>query len=131
MARRQYFNRFTEKEKRRKLRQAEVPAEKKLWEILRGRQIYDCKFRRQVSIGSFVVDFYSPEIKLVVELDGESHYVSEEAREADQRRQAFIESLGVHVIRFTNPQVHDELDAVVEVIGTTVLKLRAASPPPF
>jgi very-short-patch-repair endonuclease len=124
MAKRRFLNRFTEKEKRRELRKADIPAEKKIWSCLRGRQIYGCKFRRQVSIGAFVVDFYCAAVKLVVELDGESHYLSEEARKADERRQTFIESLGIRVLRFTNPQVHDELDAVIEAIGIEVLRLR-------
>jgi very-short-patch-repair endonuclease len=129
MAKRRYFNRFTEKENRRELRGADVPAEKKLWSRLRDRQMYGHKFRRQVSVGSFVVDFYCPSLKLAIELDGESHYCSPDAQEADQRRQAFIEALGVRFLRFTNPQIHDELDAVVEAIGNTIIGLDRTRPP--
>jgi very-short-patch-repair endonuclease len=68
------FNKSSEKLKRQQLRNNLTPAELILWSRLRGKQIYNCKFRRQYSIDYFVIDFYAPEIKLAIEVDGESHF---------------------------------------------------------
>jgi very-short-patch-repair endonuclease len=119
------YNCTTEKEKRRSLRNNMPPAEKLIWQRIRGRQIEDCKFRRQYSIGVFVVDFYVPELKLVLEIDGESHFV-EGAKEYDDERTAFLESKGTQVLRFTNQQIYEELDAVLERITETIRYLRQA-----
>ena len=70
----EYFNQDSEKEKRQRLRNTMPDAEVILWSRLKGRQILGCKFRRQHSVGPFVMDFYSPEIRLAIELDGDSHY---------------------------------------------------------
>jgi very-short-patch-repair endonuclease len=68
------YNKTSEKEKRRSLRNNMPPAEKIVWEKLRNRQIEGCKFRRQYSIDRFVIDFYAPELKLAIEIDGDSHF---------------------------------------------------------
>ena len=70
----EFFNRESETDKRRQLRASMPDAEVILWSRLKGRQLLGCKFRRQYSVGSFVIDFFSVEIKLGIELDGESHY---------------------------------------------------------
>ena len=70
----EFYNRETEKDKRRELRNSMPKAEVLLWMRLKGRQLLGCKFRRQYSIGAFVTDFYSPEIKLGIERDGDSHF---------------------------------------------------------
>src|SRR5262249_11264598 len=80
----------------RKLRQAPTRSEAMLWDKLRKKQLGGRKFRRQVSIGAFVVDFYCWEEKLVIEVDGAIH---ERQRQADAERQALIESLGLRVLR--------------------------------
>ena len=69
-----FYNREIEKDKRQELRNSMPKAEVLLWIRLKGRQLLGCKFRRQYSIGAFVMDFYSPEIKLGIELDGDSHF---------------------------------------------------------
>lgn len=109
------FNKTSEKEKRRVLRKNMPPAETILWSKLRGKSLNGLKFKRQYSIGPYIVDFYSPQLKLAIELDGESHFV-EGALQRDQVRQAFIESADVTVLRFTNCDIYDRLEGVIEKI---------------
>jgi very-short-patch-repair endonuclease len=78
-----------------------------------------------VSIGVYVVDFYCAEVRLAVEVDGDSHFM-EGAVAYDTTRQAAIEALNVQFLRFTNDQVKSETDAVVEVIWRTVTQTREA-----
>ncbi len=118
-----YFNRSSEKDKRRELRSAMPVAEMIIWSRLRGRQLLGCKFRRQYSVGTYMLDFYSPEVKLAIELDGDSHF-QPGAREYDARRQDFIESFGIHVVRVLNCDVYENLDGVLEMIGREVLERR-------
>jgi very-short-patch-repair endonuclease len=115
----QLYNKTSERDKRRALRNNMPPAEKLLWARLRGRQVEGCKFRRQYSIGAFVVDFYMPELKLAIEIDGDSH-VGDDAQAYDCERQSLLESKGTRFLRFTNQQVYEELDAVIEEIGRVV-----------
>lgn len=98
-------------------------AEVLLWVHLKGRALGGYKFRRQVSIGRYVVDFYCPSQKLVLELDGDSHF-SEEAKIYDEIRQSEIESLGLKVLRFTNDEIYSNVD---EVVG----RIEKALPPPL
>lgn len=119
----QLYNKKSEKEKRRSLRQNIVKAEKIIWEKIRNRQIEDCKFRRQYSVDKFVIDFYNPILKLAIEIDGESHFL-EGAVEYDRERQTYIESFGIKFIRFTNNDVYHNLDGVLESIALKVRELR-------
>jgi very-short-patch-repair endonuclease len=117
------FNREDEKNKRRELRRSMPDAEVMLWSRLKGRQLLGCKFRRQYSVGSFVLDFCSAEIKLGIELDGDSHFQSG-VREYDQKRQQFIESFGIKIIRILNTEIYQNLDGVLEMIGREVVMRR-------
>lgn len=78
------------------------------------------KFRRQTSIGSFVVDFYCPSAKLVLEIDGSIHE-TERAQVYDSHRQGLIERLGLRVLRFTNDEILDSLDTVLARIRQHLL----------
>ena len=101
--------------RRRALRQTATPAERRLWQIVRGRRLAHLKIRRQHSIGPFIVDFYCHEVRLAVEIDGRVH--DDPARAAyDARRQRCIEAQGVHVLRFTNDEVRRQSDVVAEAI---------------
>jgi very-short-patch-repair endonuclease len=108
-------NRQELKHRRRDLRNFGTSAEAFLWLRLKEKQLEGRKFRRQHSIGKFVVDFYCPSEKLVVELDGEGHF-TEEGRAFDEKRSGYLRSLGISVIRFENCEVFDRLDAVLEDI---------------
>ena len=90
------------------------PAELKLWGYLRSRQINNFKFRRQYGIGKYVVDFYCPELRLAIEIDGDSHF--QEHRSYDNKRQRYLESLGLEVLRFTNQEIYYDLEQVLNVI---------------
>jgi very-short-patch-repair endonuclease len=92
---------------------------------LRGSQLAGKKFRRQHSIGPFVVDFYCPECRLAVELDGEGH-LSITGAEADQRRTDFLERFHVTVIRFENRDVFENLEGVLDTIRDAI-----RTTPPF
>ena len=120
----EFFNRQSETEKRRQLRASMPNAEVVLWSRLKGRQLLGCKFRRQYSVGSYVVDFCSAEIKLGIELDGDSHF-QPGSREYDRSRQDFIESYGIRLVRVLNADVYENLDGVLEMIAREVLERRA------
>jgi very-short-patch-repair endonuclease len=97
----------------KELRKNMTSAEQKLWyEYLRN-----LKFRvlRQRPIDHFIVDFYCPSLKLVIEVDGDSHF-TKESREYDQERTQRLEGYGLEVIRFTNQQILQEFKSVCEVI---------------
>ena len=119
----EFFNRESETDKRQQLRASMPEAEVILWSRLKGRQLLGCKFRRQYSVGSFVIDFFSVEIKLGIELNGDSHF-QPGAPEYDWKRQQFIESFGIRIVRILNKEVYDNLDVVLEMIGREVVKGR-------
>lgn len=106
---RRVFNLSYLKEVRRQLRHDRSPAEHILWRYLRGRQLLGLKFRRQQSIGPYVVDFYCPAKQLVVEVDGDSHF-EELQIQRDAVRELSLRQLGIKVIRFRNDEVvHDTI----------------------
>ncbi|MBD2604938.1 DUF559 domain-containing protein [Scytonema hofmannii FACHB-248] len=119
----QLYNQNSEKDKRRQLRQNITKAEKLIWDKLRDRQLENCKFRRQYSVDKFVINFYSPELKLAIEIDGESHFING-AAEYDKARQEFIESAGIKFLRFTNNDVYANLPVVLENIAQNIQDLR-------
>jgi very-short-patch-repair endonuclease len=94
----EYFNRSQEKDLRRFLRSEMPPAEKLLWAKLRRKQLSGMKFRRQYSVGCFVLDYYCAAAKLGIELDGDTHFTPR-AKEYDQARRTFIESFGIRLLR--------------------------------
>ena len=73
------------------------------------------KFRRQHSVGSYILDFYCPAVRLAIELDGDSHF-SEEAIEYDRERTAYLNALQIRVLRFLNTEVYAEPDVGCERI---------------
>lgn len=97
----------------RELRQRATAAETVLWRAIRNRRLDGRKFRRQVPIGAFVLDFYCAAERLAVEVDGSIH---EHQREADRLRQEVIESLGIRVLRIKNEEVETDISAALETI---------------
>ena len=97
----------------RRMRRDSTSAEDKLWQQLRRHQVGGLKFRRQHSLGRFVVDFYCAETGLIIEVDGPIH---DGLTERDSMRQEFIEALGFRVLRFTNDQIENDLDTVIKKI---------------
>ena len=100
---------------RTELRKNLTPAEAKFWKIVQGSKIDGRKFRRQHSVGKYVLDFYCPDEKLAIELDGEVHN-NERAAIHDRERRLFLEFYGIKVIRFENKFVFEELEWVLERI---------------
>ena len=105
------------RERARQLRHTQTGAEAQLWRALRNRQLGGLKFRRQVPIDRFIVDYCCVERRLVVEVDGTVHDVEEQAA-YDVARTAALEMLGYRVIRFANRQVEGQLADVL----TTILR---------
>ena len=106
------FNKSVSKETRSRLRRNQTFYEKILWSKLRDRQLANLKFRRQYSIGKYIVDFYCPEKKLAIEIDGDSHY-NEQAEQYDAEREKFINAYGIRICRFTNNQIRENIEAVL------------------
>ncbi|GAB4305383.1 MAG: hypothetical protein Kow0091_08470 [Geminocystis sp.] len=103
------------KELRKSLRNNATSAEQLLWKALQGKQLDGFKFRRQHSIGNYILDFFCPSVSLAIELDGETHYTPE-AQEYDRIRDNFLANVGIRVIRYHNHDVCDNLTGVLEDI---------------
>jgi very-short-patch-repair endonuclease len=95
-----------------------------LWNLLRNRQLTGHKFRRQVPIGRYIVDFLCFERGIIVELDGGQH---QGQAGYDYERTQFLESGGYRVLRFWNNQIFEEIDAVQEAI---LIALEEGTPSP-
>ncbi len=96
----------------RENRKNPTPAENLLWQkILRNHQFHGHKFLRQKPIGAFIADFYCAELKLVIEIDGNSHAVH---TDYDARRTAFLENRGLRVLRYANRDILNNLSGVYE-----------------
>ncbi len=100
----------------RELRRRETPAEEFLWELLRNRQLGGAKFRRQHQFGDYITDFFCDDAKLVVECDGDVH-ATPERQKTDHKRDAYLRSQGLTVLRFQNEQVLDEIESVLQSIA--------------
>ena len=123
-----YANRPELKAIRRDLRNHATVAERSLWRLLKGSQLDGRKFRRQHSIGRFVVDFYCPAERLAVEVDGSVHDDPLRYR-YDARRQRALDALGVRVVRFTNSEVLETPDVVAAAIRSA-FGANSGPPPP-
>jgi very-short-patch-repair endonuclease len=99
-----HYNKSSEKEKRRKLRQNQTNAEELVWRYLRDRQMLGYKFRRQYSVNHFVIDFYCPELKLAVEIDGASHNNPEQQKK-DISRQKYVEAFNIKIVRIKDKEL--------------------------
>jgi len=107
--------------KRIDLRNNTTLMEKKLWAYLR-RDKLGVRFRRQFGIGEYIVDFYAPIIKLVVEVDGNQHY-TKEGLEYDKVRSEYLEAVGETILRFKNQEIKNEIEKVIDVIKNKVEEL--------
>jgi very-short-patch-repair endonuclease len=117
------YNCAEQKEYRQYLRAHSTRAERVLWLCLKGRQVRGCKFRRQHGIHMFVVDFYCPELRLAIEVDGITHD-DDRQQASDRNRQRLIESYGVDFLRFSDEEVLENAEKVVETIAAEIDRLR-------
>ena len=113
---------------RRRLRRQPTDAERRLWNALRARR-FAGKFRRQHSLGPYVLDLYCADARLAIEADGGGHY-SENGQAADASRDAFLASQGVRVLRFTDRQIMTETAMVLEDVWEAIQGARGRAPSP-
>jgi len=109
------------------LRNNSTDAERALWRALRGRQLEGFRFRRQVPIAGFIVDFLCPEAKLVIELDGGQHV---EQGSYDAARTRKLASLGYRVLRYWNNDALSRIEAVLEDIHSHLMQGNSKGTPP-
>ncbi|MBT3230423.1 endonuclease domain-containing protein [Candidatus Uhrbacteria bacterium] len=108
------FNRRDQKDLRKKLRQDSTIAERQLWNHLKSSKL-GYRFRRQHGIGRYIVDFYCPAKKLIVEIDGDSHF-EQSAQNLDDIRTQYFNKNSIKVIRFTNQDIYFDLENVLSEI---------------
>jgi len=111
----------------KKLRKEATFPERLLWSRLRRGLVHGYRFRRQHTIDCYVVDFCCNDAKLIIEVDGDSHIGQ---REQDDRRQAYLEAMGYQVIRFTNDDILQDIDTVVDRIAQAVKQAPVDRHPP-
>ena len=111
-------------DKARLLRKNQTDVERLLWKHLRNRQLENQKFRRQLPIEPYLVDFACIELKLIIELDGGQHA---DQIDYDEQRSLFLEQRGFKVLRFWNNEVIENLTGVLEAIRLAVLEIKEKS----
>ena len=111
----------------RKLRQQATDAERMLWKYLRAHRMAGYKFRRQVVIEPYIVDFVCMEVRLIVEADGGQHL---EQVGDDLKRSVFLESLGYKVMRFWNHEILGDIHTVLERIHGSLIEAPSPQPSP-
>lgn len=109
------YNRSSYKKLRQSLRNNATEYERVLWEYLRGREISGLKFRRQYGVERYVMDFYCPQIRLAIEVDGEKH-ATPESMGYDQDRTELLREHGIKVLRFRNEEIKNAMPQVLEAI---------------
>ena len=109
------YNNLKLKKRRKHLRNKAQDAEIILWSYLMGKQLQGYKFRRQHSIGDYIVDFYCPELRLAIELDGEQHS-QKKSIEYDQQRTKYLNSQNIKVLRYWNNDIYNNLNGVIDEI---------------
>ena len=114
--------------KRKDLRSNSTSAESTLWNLLKGKQVMGMKFRRQHSVGPYILDFYCPQIRLCIELDGHEHFTSVGDAQDDIRTEYLLRYHGIQTLRFENSDIFNHTEGVIGIIGETIQEL--LNPPP-
>lgn len=117
------------KQRARKLRITMTDPERLLWSKIKGKQILNIQFYRQKPIGNYIVDFYAPKANLVIEVDGSQHR-EETHKHKDAKRDAYLTMQGLKVLRFSNRQVMQETDAVLQRIYDIISQSSVEENPP-
>ncbi len=115
---------------RKSLRNNLTPAEAFLWKLLKNSRLDERKFRRQHSVGNYVLDFYCPSERLAIELDGEYHFTPE-GIEYDRIRTEYINSINIRIIRFENRKIFENTNWVLIEIKNCFKPPRPAAIPPY
>jgi very-short-patch-repair endonuclease len=111
----------------KRLRRDQTDAERVLWFHLRGHRLRGLKFKRQVPLDRYVVDFFCADARLIIELDGGQHAIR---TEQDASRTKILEAMGYLVLRFWNNDVLQNTEGVLEEILNTLLQHRSEPPHP-
>ncbi len=111
----------------RQLRQSMTDAERHLWTKIRMKQLKGYQFYRQKPIGDYIVDFFCPRAKLVIEVDGSQHS-SDEMTEYDRIRDEHMRGLGLRVLRFTNIEVLANIEGIIESIIENMQEIPLSPP---
>jgi very-short-patch-repair endonuclease len=123
------YNKKYLEQKRKELRNKSTPAEIIIWNHLKKKQLNGRKFRRQHSIGDYIVDFYCPEERLAIELDGDFHF-DEAMKKYDEERTTYLNKLNINVLRFENNEILFNLDySLNKIIAEFKINLNLKSPP--
>ncbi len=97
-----------------------------LWQHMRNKQL-GVKFRRQYTIGDRILDFYSPEVKLGIEIDGETHFINKVSRQKEFEKDKKMEEQGIKILRFLNPEIMENLEGAVLAILEEIKKGKTPS----
>lgn len=103
------------------LRREMTSSEELLWDRVRGKQLLGLRFKRQYGLGPYILDFYVPQVKLCIEVDGGIHNLKE-VKEKDKNRDAFMIENGIRVLRFRNDEIENEIGNVIDIIKLEILK---------
>ena len=110
--------------RRRSLRSNTTPQERKVWGLLKNKQISGLRFLRQYSVGAYVLDFFCPHVRLAIEIDGGQH--NEKANQfKDEKRTQFLAAHKITVLRFWNNEINDNPDGAYQRINEVLSKLRS------
>jgi len=104
------------------LRNAMPRAEVVLWIKLKEQKLNGYKFRRQHGVGNYVVDFYCSHVKLAIEVDGESHFISSGPKR-DETRTQFLQKQGIRVLRIMNNDIYSNINGVLTTIERTIKEI--------
>jgi very-short-patch-repair endonuclease len=107
----------------RQMRKNPTKGEAELWRALKGDQLLEVDFHRQKPIGKYIADFYSHDVLLVIEVDGASH-LNVETLFKDVKKTEYIEGIGITVLRFTDDEVLDKIDSVLDTIKEYIIEFR-------
>ena len=113
------------KQRARDLRNNSTLAEVLLWNQLKGRKLRNYQFMRQKSIGEYIVDFFCSKLKFVIEIDGNSH---QDKYAYDMKRQRYLESIGLYVLRFNDLEVKNDMPNVLSAIEGYVVEFEDTTP---
>lgn len=118
------YNDQIQKLRRRELRKNQTQAEKLLWTKLRNRQLNNLKFLRQYSVGPYILDFFCPQVRLNIELDGGQH---KDQKEYDKERGFFIQCQDIKTLRFWNSDILYKTERILEIIRENAKNLLVIS----
>ncbi len=117
------YNKSSELANRRELRKNMIWCEKIVWNYLRKRRFSGYKFRRQYSVGKYILDFYSTELRLALEIDGDVHEVPEQ-KEKDKTKDKVLEGYNIHVLRIKNDEIEGNPDMAFERLESKIKEIR-------